>query len=94
MQLNSEQQAWAIRVVRDCCGIETSDDQLMALLSLYPYLLDDIIVDTDTVAREHLMGAIAQRLRFSGWVSYGDSENDSRASSQLFPNVLLSMDIV
>ncbi|MBE9014127.1 hypothetical protein IQ250_28460 [Pseudanabaenaceae cyanobacterium LEGE 13415] len=55
MQLNLEQQAWAIRMMRDCCGVEISAEQLMVLLTLDPHLFADILIDMDTVAREHLM---------------------------------------
>ncbi len=78
MQLNSEQQSWAIRVMRDYCGLEITNNQLSMLLNLDPSLLADILIDTDTVAREHLMNAISQQLGFPGWVRYSDSEEDSR----------------
>lgn len=85
MQLNLEQQTWAISVMHDCCGIEIDEAQLMTLLQLDPGLLSDIVFDLDTIAREHLMSEIAQQLGFSGWVSYGDSEDDRRAFFEAFP---------
>lgn len=85
MQLNPEQQAWAIRMVRDCCGLEINEDQLMTLLMLDPHLFADILIDLDTVAREHLMGAIAEQLGFSGWTTYGDPEDERRAFFEAFP---------
>ncbi|MBE9008934.1 hypothetical protein IQ250_01735 [Pseudanabaenaceae cyanobacterium LEGE 13415] len=85
MQLNSEQQAWAICMVRECCGVEISTEQLMVLLTLDPHLFADILVDMDTVAREHLMNTLAEQLGFPGWVRYGNSEDDSRTFFADFP---------
>ncbi|NJK48057.1 hypothetical protein HC931_07635 [Candidatus Gracilibacteria bacterium] len=74
--MTTEEREWAIEELDNWYNIQLTKEQLDCVLIQSPLVIVQIKIDCDTVAREHLIKAIAKYLGFKEYPTYSTPDEE------------------